>query len=86
MFAGGIGEKAAMLRTRVVQQCKCLGFEMDEQMNSKNIRDVVQDIGREGARHRTLVSRTDEQVITVGFANHCLIANGLAVRNGKTVC
>ncbi|KAL9074748.1 MAG: hypothetical protein Q9161_002117 [Pseudevernia consocians] len=60
VFAGGIGEKAALLRTRIVDKCKCLGFEIDEEKNDKAIEDVVQDIGKE-ARHRTLVCQTDEQ-------------------------
>lgn len=62
VFAGGIGEKGALLRTRIVDQCQCLGFAIDEDRNSKNIDQIVQDIGKERARHRTLVCQTDEQV------------------------
>ncbi len=62
VFAGGIGEKGAILRTRVAEKCRCLGFEVDEEKNKKSVDDVVVDIGKEGARHRTLVCRTDEQV------------------------
>ncbi|MCJ1433692.1 hypothetical protein MMC27_003056 [Xylographa pallens] len=61
VFAGGIGEKGASLRTAIVAKCRCLGFELDEKKNGALAADVVQDIGREGARHRTLVCRTDEQ-------------------------
>ncbi|KAK3177084.1 hypothetical protein OEA41_008412 [Lepraria neglecta] len=61
VFAGGIGEKAALLRTRVVEKCRCLGFELDQQTNNNVIEDVVRDIGKEGTRHRTLVCQTDEQ-------------------------
>ncbi|CAF9928792.1 MAG: hypothetical protein ALECFALPRED_004142 [Alectoria fallacina] len=60
VFAGGLGEKAALLRTRIIEKCKCLGFEIDDEKNDKAIEDVVQDIGKE-ARHRTLVCQTDEQ-------------------------
>lgn len=62
VFAGGIGEKADLLRNRVVEKCQCLGFGIDEQKNRSAIIDVVQDIGSESARHRTLVCQTDEQV------------------------
>ena len=62
VFAGGIGEKGALLRTRIVEKCGCLGFWLDEQTNNNKIEDVVRDIGMEGARHRTLICQTDEQV------------------------
>ncbi len=68
VFAGGIGEKAALLRKRIMEKCKCLGFEIDDEKNDKEIEDVVQDIGKE-ARHRSLVCQTDEQVRNVGLRN-----------------
>ena len=61
VFAGGIGEKATLLRKRILEKCECLGFEIDDEKNNKVIEEVVQDIGKE-ARHRTLVCQTDEQV------------------------
>ncbi|KAK6199030.1 transcriptional repressor [Pestalotiopsis sp. IQ-011] len=61
VFAGGIGEKSDALRARVAGQVGCLGFALDEGRNAREIKDVVQDIGRDGARHRTLVCQTDEQ-------------------------
>ena len=62
VFAGGIGEKATLLRTRVVEKCFCLGFELDEESNGKTVEYVVQDVGKKSARNRTLVCQTDEQV------------------------
>ena len=62
VFAGGIGEKAALLRTSIVGKCGCLGFEIDQQTNTNAIEDVVWDISSQNARHRTLVCQTDEQV------------------------
>lgn len=62
VFAGGIGEKAILLRTRIVEKCSCLGFELDKESNEKRIEEIVQDIGKGDARHRTLVCQTDEQV------------------------
>ena len=62
VFAGGIGEKGQSLRTAIVEKCKCLGFELDSEKNSKLIEHVVQDIGKHGSKHRVLVCQTDEQV------------------------
>jgi acetate kinase len=61
VFAGGIGEKSDLLRKRVSEEVKCLGFDIDEGLNGKSIKDVVQDVGKEGASHRTLVCQTNEQ-------------------------
>lgn len=61
VFAGGIGEKATKLRKVVAERCGCLGFEIDDALNGKGIKNVVQDIGGQGARHRLLVCQTDEQ-------------------------
>ncbi|CAL3968853.1 hypothetical protein PZA11_004822 [Diplocarpon coronariae] len=61
VFAGGIGEKSALLRRRVAEEANCLGFEIDTEKNGRKIEGVVQDVGREGARHRLLVCQTDEQ-------------------------
>ncbi|KAL9120073.1 MAG: hypothetical protein Q9187_003375 [Circinaria calcarea] len=61
VFAGGIGEKGVSLRSAVVEKCRCLGFELDAEKNKKSLEGVVQEIGRNGAKYRTLVCRTDEQ-------------------------
>jgi acetate kinase len=61
VFAGGIGEKSDLLRKVVTESVECLGFGIDEVKNGKSIKDVVQDVGKEGAKHRTLVCKTDEQ-------------------------
>ena len=61
VFAGGIGEKSALLRKRVTEQVGCLGFEVDDEKNGKDISKVVQDVGKNGAKHMTLVCQTDEQ-------------------------
>ncbi|KAK0737670.1 acetate and butyrate kinase-like protein [Apiosordaria backusii] len=65
VFAGGIGEKSSQLRAAVVNQISCLGFEIDEEVNSNNeIKDVVQEVGKttgERDKPRVLVCQTDEQ-------------------------
>lgn len=86
IFAGGIGEKADLLRQRVVEKCQCLGFEIDEQRNRSPIHCAVEDIGSGNARHRTLVCQTDEQVGSSPSITHMTKTDGPLVRNGKTVC
>ncbi len=62
VFAGGIGEKGSAFRDRVVQQCQCLGFEIDHKKNDEPEDATVTDIGTGSAKHRTLICQTDEQV------------------------
>lgn len=61
VFAGGIGEKSALLRSAVLQQAGCLGFAIDEGRNKSVGGGVVEDIGAAGAKHGVLVCQTDEQ-------------------------
>ncbi|KAI0136279.1 acetate kinase [Xylariales sp. AK1849] len=74
VFAGGIGEKSDKLRQEVVKQVSCLGFEVDDGLNSKKIEQVVQEVGKKGAQHRTLVCLTDEQF---EMARGCAAADDL---------
>jgi acetate kinase len=62
VFAGGIGEKGDKLRAAVVEGVQCLGFEIDEAKNRKQVEDVVTDITQSGAKYKTLVVQTDEQL------------------------
>ncbi|KAI9815467.1 MAG: hypothetical protein M1827_002601 [Pycnora praestabilis] len=61
VFAGGIGEKSALLRTRVAGKCRSLGFAIDESKNFQPANEVVANIGKEESRARLLICRTDEQ-------------------------
>ncbi|KAK2626148.1 hypothetical protein QTJ16_004410 [Diplocarpon rosae] len=61
VFAGGIGEKSDLLRRRVAEEAKCLGFEIDTERNERKNKGVVCDVGKDGARHRLLICQTDEQ-------------------------
>ncbi|KAF1917418.1 Acetokinase family-domain-containing protein [Ampelomyces quisqualis] len=62
VFAGGIGEKGDKLRTAVVDNVKCLGFALDAKKNREEMKHVVSDITADGARYKTLVVQTDEQL------------------------
>ncbi|KAI9800005.1 MAG: hypothetical protein M1833_003534 [Piccolia ochrophora] len=63
VFAGGIGEKSAVLRERVVEGVQCLGFGLDRERSEKVGDDegVVVDISEGEGGRRTLIVRTDEQ-------------------------
>ncbi|CCG82367.1 Probable acetate kinase [Taphrina deformans PYCC 5710] len=62
VFAGGIGEKSDELRAAICAQVSCLGFQLDESKNGKDIQDIVQDIGTDARKgSRVLVCQTDEQ-------------------------
>ncbi|KAI9837742.1 MAG: hypothetical protein M1819_006676 [Sarea resinae] len=61
VFAGGIGEKGSRLRQSIIDQCKCLGFEIDQKTNEKPGDGVVTELTGEKSRYRTLICKTDEQ-------------------------
>ncbi|KAF2106913.1 Acetokinase family-domain-containing protein [Lophiotrema nucula] len=62
VFAGGIGERGAKLRTAVVDGVKCLGFALDGEKNEGSGDEVVTDISKKDARYKTLIIKTDEQL------------------------
>ncbi|KAF7912556.1 uncharacterized protein EAF01_001577 [Botrytis porri] len=74
VFAGGIGEKSEVLRERVGEEIRCLGFEIDGERNAREMEGTVQEIGKKGAKHRMLVCKTDEQF---EMARHCVVDEGL---------
>ncbi|RPA82803.1 acetate kinase [Ascobolus immersus RN42] len=64
VFAGGIGEKADVLRKRVVEGVECLGFQIDGEKNEEADVDgddkVVEIGGGNKDEKRVLVVKTDE--------------------------
>lgn len=74
VFAGGIGESSAALRSAVLEKVACLGFAVDEAKNERAcpgtrggkgedasaVADITSDTGDRGSM-RTLVCWTDEQ-------------------------
>lgn len=65
VFAGGIGEKSALLRKTLVEQARCLGLAIDPSTNEKGPTEdqTILDISKnEGKGPRVLVCQTDEQV------------------------
>ncbi|KAF3405513.1 hypothetical protein DPV78_002370 [Talaromyces pinophilus] len=63
VFAGGIGEKSALLRKAVTQQCNCLGFDIDSEKNDRGVAndDPVTDISKSDKGSRVLICQTNEQ-------------------------
>lgn len=59
VFAGGIGENCADIRSRICEGCGFLGIDLDEKRNASN--DDV--ISAEGGRVVVRVMRTDEELI-----------------------
>jgi len=57
VFAGGIGENAPAVRTRICEGLKFLGIELDPQRNGDNAGIISTDMGRVAVR----VIRTDEE-------------------------
>jgi acetate kinase len=62
VFAGGIGEHSAKLRSAVINRVACLGFALNDASNQEPIKDVVQELGESNASKRVLVCQTDEQL------------------------
>lgn len=100
VFSGGIGEKSAVLRKRVVEGAKCLGFNIVEDGGEQAVDDeksdasVVIDISgvnadavdsEKGRMKRVLVCSTDEQVRnSISPLVHRLTTS--IVRDGKRLC
>ncbi|KAJ5916350.1 hypothetical protein N7504_000365 [Penicillium tannophilum] len=62
VFAGGIGEKSALLRRTLVEQCQSLGVAIDSGANDKGPGDeTVKDISLGGKGPRVLICQTNEQ-------------------------
>ncbi|KAI1971664.1 hypothetical protein LOZ53_006275 [Ophidiomyces ophidiicola] len=65
VFAGGIGEKSAMLRKAVAQKCQCLQVSIDPQANSADISDesptVINISEKPHQRPAVLICQTDEE-------------------------
>ncbi|CAI7571399.1 unnamed protein product [Penicillium pancosmium] len=64
VFAGGIGEKSALLRRILAEKCSSLGLAIDSDANDKGVEEdqTVKDISKGGGKGpRTLICQTNEQ-------------------------
>lgn len=71
VFAGGIGEKSALLRKLVVEKVACLGFTIDDKLNGNPENGKVCTIGEQSGK-KTLVCYTDEDVRLHMLLQTCL--------------
>lgn len=80
VFAGGIGEKSALLREKVVEKCRCLGFAIGPEENSKGLADgcAVTDVSQKMESRqctakgpRVLICQTDEEVSRAEYPHIC---------------
>jgi acetate kinase len=65
VFAGGIGEKSALLRRTLAEKCKCLGVAINAEANVKGpeAKETVKDITQGSSKGpRVLICQTNEQV------------------------
>ena len=64
VFAGGIGENNPHYRSRVAQNLKFMGVEIDEELNKKAVRTSDEyDISAPGAKVKMLVIPTNEELM-----------------------
>jgi acetate kinase len=76
VFAGGIGENAALIRERICDGLGFLGIELDQKRNAKNASLISTDGGRVAVR----VIRTDEEIMIARS-----VVRVLGLDDGKTV-
>ncbi len=68
VFAGGIGENCASIRTRICEELGFLGIDLNESRNAEN----SQVISTDGSRVTVRVIRTDEELmIARSVLRHC---------------
>jgi len=61
IFTGGVGENAALIRSRVCQGLEKLGIVIDQEANDRTLEEIG-EIGRSGNSVRVLVVRTNEEL------------------------
>lgn len=84
VFAGGVGENSSLLRKRLVERCRSLGFAIDEAANSKGAekQQAVTEISKVpgGEAPRVLICQTNEQVSQTYFylvSRYFLLSSGV---------
>ncbi|OJJ39211.1 hypothetical protein ASPWEDRAFT_103613 [Aspergillus wentii DTO 134E9] len=73
VFAGGIGEKSALLRKTLIEKSQSLGFAIDGEANEKELEEgeTVKEISR--GEPRVLICQTNEQF---EMAYNCILTRG----------
>ena len=63
VFTGGIGENAAVIRTRIARGLEWIGLELDEERNARMTGGATGEISRDGSRLHAFVIPTDEELL-----------------------
>jgi acetate kinase len=63
IFAGGIGENASAVRTRICDGLQWMGIEIDAARNAEMVNGKEGRIDREGSRVEVWVIPTDEELL-----------------------
>lgn len=63
VFTGGIGENSHGQRANIMEGLEFLGAEIDINKNATKLKDKVNDISAEGAKVKTLVIPTNEELV-----------------------
>jgi acetate kinase len=72
VFTGGIGENSAEIRARVCAELGFLGIALDAAKNSAAVDGQEGDISAEGARVRTYVIPTNEELLIARDTVRCV--------------
>ena len=66
IFSGGIGERSAEIRSRIVKNFGFIGLEIDDERNSKNARQISTDSSKVGVH--VIQTQEDYSIITQSLA------------------
>ena len=67
LFTGGIGENAAPVRARILDELDWLGVKLDRAKNEATVGGKEGEIGAEGSRLRVFVIPTNEELIIARY-------------------
>jgi acetate kinase len=72
IFAGGIGENSAEIRTRICEDLEWIGLELDSGRNAAHVDGREGMISRDGSRLAAYVIPTDEELLIARDTVRCL--------------
>ena len=80
VFAGGIGEKSPVIRSRICEGLEFLGIELEEKQNTANATVISKDAGRVSVRvihtdEEYIIARTVCRVLDINFLNNMSTQN-----------
>lgn len=73
IFTGGIGENSADIRARICSGLEWLGIEIDEELNRKTVDGKEGEISKQGARVKTFVIPTNEELVIARDTVRCVL-------------